>query len=146
MRNVLEALSLGLTVPALWFCVLVVGHYSDGMQNILKLHSWRAEPRDWIAAGILIGFIGEFIDGFYWFLTWLAHFYGSPFFGTMAEWGVVINIPSREIMVIMAGYGHVRASMQSSPNFDAALLNQDTILAISAGITLTLFLLVTQGN
>ena len=138
-----EAFSIGLTFPALVFCLWVLPHYAGSFNSILRFKLKDAEPHAWIAAGICVGFLGEFVDGLYWGFAWLAHFYQWGIAGDLIAWGVVANIPSREIMVIMAAYGHIRASMQVQPGFSADILNYTTMAAVLMGVIISFILLLT---
>ena len=133
LREVLEALSIGLTLPALIFCGWVLSRYHGTFSYVFTGQFSKAQPRDWIAGGIFIGFLGELLDGAYWGLAWLAHFYGWPFTNGLISWGVVANIPSREIMVVMAAYGHIRASMMVQPGFSRRELNVAVGAIIASG-------------
>jgi len=142
--EIFEAVSIGLTLPALIFCGWVLTRYHGTFQHVFTLDFDKAAPRDWIAAGIFVGFLGELIDGAYWGVTWLAHFYGWPFASAAMTWGVVANIPSREIMVVMAAYGHLRASKMMAPGFSQHEMNAMTAGIIAAGVIATGILLITK--
>lgn len=142
----LSALSIGMTLPALAFCLWVMIRYHNTFKCISKdcirfRNFHGVSPTDWIGLGIFIGFLGEFTDGLYWFVTWVSVYYGLPFEEFLIKWGVVANLPSREVAVVLAAYGHIRASYMVQPNFDSARLNWTSFAFLAVGIVATLFLL-----
>jgi len=144
VRDVLEALSVGLTLPALLFCVWVIRHYHGTYGPSVFIEWDKVTPRDWIAWGIFVGFVGELLDGAYWGLTWLGHFYGWPITPDLIRWGVVVNIPTREVMVMMAAYGHIRASMSVQPDFDVRRLNNAAWAIVASGFAAFGLLILTR--
>jgi len=144
MYDLMQALSIGLTLPLLFFCVLVLKHYHGTFQHVFTFEWKQARPRDWIAAGIFIGALGELLDGGYWLLAWTADFYALPIAASLMKWGVVANLPFREGMGFLWAYGHIRADYEQQPRLNVRSLNVVTITAITAGLMAAFFMALTR--
>jgi len=127
-------------------CVWVLIHYVGTFTTIANFRFDIAEPRHWIGWGIFIGFAGEFVDGAYWLVAWTAHFYELPITNGLIGWGVVANIPSRQVMVMMAAYGHIRAILQVQPGFTPRRINALTWITVALGVVISLALLVSNPS
>lgn len=146
MYEFLQALSMGLTLPLMFFCGVVLYHYHGTFEHIFTLEWNKAEPRDWIAAGIYIGAVGEILDGGYWLVAWFANFYGLPIEGALMKWGVVVNLPTRESMGFMWAYGHVRADYEKQPRLSVPKLNALAVSALAAGLFGALIMYLTRPS
>jgi len=144
MYDILQALSIGLTLPMLFFCGLVLKHYHGTFDHVYTLKWGKARPRDWIAAGIYIGALGEMLDGSYWLIAWTANFYELPIASSMIRWGVTANIPFREVMGFMWAYGHVRADYEQQPHLSVKALNTAAVTALGAGFIGAFFMFMTR--
>jgi len=137
--DLIAATSIGMTIPALILCVWVMVRYHGTFQCItkecIKFRRFVAiSPTDWIGLGIFIGFLGELVDGLYWFVTWITIYYDIPVSSTLERWGVIANLPSRQWAIILAAYGHIRASYMVQPSFESEKFNRIMGLLVVAGL------------
>ena len=63
----------------------------------------------WFLCGILIGFIGNFADNFYWTAPWTTHYLGLPESSDLTTYGVFPNIVFRQGLTLISAYCHLRA-------------------------------------
>lgn len=106
--NVLHLISLSLTFPALFFCILVIMVWGkDSVNSLFKDKS----PSDWLIIGVLLGFIGFFIDNLYWGVWWSLDYFSiySDLKELLIKYGILVNIMFRQVLVIAAGYCHIKA-------------------------------------
>lgn len=103
-------LSLALT-PAtiylsIWVCYLWWSEATSGW------HSDSRSPQDYFVMGVFISFAGGAVDNTYWGLAWTAHYLGLVVTSKLFDNGVLFNLPFRQVTTALAGYFHVRASIE----------------------------------
>ena len=111
LHSISEIASLATTPAVLIFAAATIWYWLPSVIDGFKRLD-RSE-RHWLKLGIVIGFVGAFVDNFYWGIAWTADFVGLPVRDTIFKWGVASNLPFRQILGICAGYCHVRAHMEA---------------------------------
>jgi len=114
-----ELISLVLTIPTLVFAVWVVVIFAPRHFNLKDV--WKAlktgegvSDTQLLLAGICVGFIGAFVDNFYWGIAWGSDFLKRPetdfWFGN----GVYPNIFFRQGAGVLAASLHIFAAIRFS--------------------------------
>lgn len=130
MDELAKYISLVLTVPTIMLSSIVVFMYfksawravlqffgkslelSDSVKEVvLEEDSENRKQRrvgvNLLIVGIVISFIGDTIDNFYWGLAWGSDFFGSQWRDFLFQNGVYSNIPFRQTAGIIAAVLHL---------------------------------------
>lgn len=110
-QKIVELISSGLAIPTLVFCAIVVVLWKSAAFKIIKQQEIKTS-QDWFILGVFFGFCGEFLDNIYWSFTWIFIFLNLPFQHDAAAFGAWANIPSRQILGIIAAYCHARSAVE----------------------------------
>lgn len=107
-QHVAELISLGLTVPTLVLSAAVVYYWSA------SIHRAPKTANEWFITGVVVGFLGAFLDNTYWFLPWTASFLELDAKEELINAGVYFNIFFRQGLGTYAAYCHLKAAELSS--------------------------------
>lgn len=143
MTDTFTLISLGLTVPFLILASIVCVLWGSS----LKVSACQNFPpenraRQWFAFGVFIGFVGGIGDNSYWQIAWTLDYIESYLASTVFSYGVVSNIPFRQICGIISAYAHCRSVVEDSGIMSITLLNMITYISFILGFVYSLVLLI----
>lgn len=122
--KIIELISLALTAPTMVGALAVVLLWSPSLRKVQN-------GRDWILLGVIISFVGQFLDNGYWGMAWTLEFLEHPWQETVFQYGALANIPSRQIAGTAAAYCHLKAFCEITDSPEVAKLKLWTGLAVS---------------
>lgn len=118
LHGVATVLSLWLTWPALFICVMVLMAWHT--EYISYCMSKNRAPSQLLIAGVFIGFCGSFVDNTYWGIAWSLDFIGAPEGSQVDAWrdwffhnGVYPNVAFRQSALLYAGVLHTLSEIMS---------------------------------
>ena len=146
LRVHFELQSLAFTAPLLCLCVLVVTECIPALATAKKY-----TPMWWMLLGIALGFIGQFVDNFYWGFPWSFHYLDNPFAAKLNQNGVFSNFIFRQGFGIASLYCHLRAFIAPergamNSNRLMRMVHYFFISALVAGQLYILFLYLVKNN
>ena len=105
-------LSLGLSVPAIYVCSLVLIRWHS--EYVIYVESQNRVPSQLLIGGIYIGFFGSLGDNLWWGFAWTFDYleleeYRDFFF----KYGVYNNVVFRQSALVYAGFLHICAEALS---------------------------------
>lgn len=107
MNHLAELISLGVTVPAMYFSMLVVLHWRK--EAFKAIDSRYLDSTQWFIVGVVISFLGGFLDQGYWTIPWSLKFLNSDLADFFFYNGVYANIIFRQTFDLVAAYCHVKS-------------------------------------
>lgn len=129
--HTIELLTLGLTIPGVMLSILVLHHwYKNAIQAFFTKNR---DSADWMLIGVFVAFLGAVPDNIWWGVYWTLQSMSDP----NAPWwqanGIFVNIPFRQIALLVAGYCHLRAAYIAMSR-SVLSLNIITMIAFFVGI------------
>ena len=112
MAYLFEIVSLWWTFPAIAISLLLLRRY--GPRAIITIKRiFRGEwsdipPSSWINLGIAVCFFGSIVDNAYWLIPWSIK-YATFDHSFLFDFGVYINVPFRQVPLILGAILHVFA-------------------------------------
>ena len=67
----------------------------------------QISEQEWFVLGIVIGFVGGWIDNFYWGIAWSADYFNWTIRDSLFHNGVYSNLPFRQGLGIIAALCHI---------------------------------------
>lgn len=104
-----EIISLGLTAPTIFLACAVIVRWFDAAASSFATHKENRTSHQWFIIGVFISFLGQAADNLWWGVAWTAEFLGLPFRDSLFDYGVVSNIPCRQLTGIIAAFCHLKA-------------------------------------
>lgn len=104
LQHTAELVSLALTIPTVILAGVVVKVWGPAIKHKPVL------ANDWFILGVVIGFVGAFLDNLYWAIPWTAKTLDLEIADELWTGGVYFNIFFRQGMGILAAYCHLRAA------------------------------------
>lgn len=136
-------ISNGLAVPVLFLSLIVIAVWYRPVVATCK--NFIKSPEQWFILGVFLGFLGEFLDNFYWTITWALRYLDSSYTELFMNSGVYSNIPFRQILGISAAYCHIRSAIEYKRTKSNNSSNKIEILNIIIIATLLLGVLFAGG-
>jgi hypothetical protein len=107
-NEVVTLISIALTVPFLWYCILIFIEWWPAFRY--SFTKKVLEPHDFLSRGILVGFSANFLDNLYWGVAWALVLVDESLGMPMVLVGSLSNIFFRQIGGIYAAKNHVIAA------------------------------------
>lgn len=121
MFKAFEFISIWWTFPAISISFLLMMRYGPRASRTLKTlreRGWKAvKPSQWINIGIVLCFFGSIIDNAYWLIPWSLKYAGYEY-GALFNDGVFVNVPFRQLPLIVGGALHILAESLSHKSRD----------------------------
>lgn len=111
IHDIFTYLSLVLTPLTIVGCVGVAIFYFRSATRAL-VEPEKTEMH-WLLMGIFIGFLGSSVDNLYWGLAWTAEYLKHPIKEDLFHYGVMSNLPFRQLTTLAAAYCHIRAAIET---------------------------------
>lgn len=132
-----ELLSLGLTIPALYWSLITLREWYPAF-----LVAWSAKKKTThqrLIIGVFISFAGSYVDNLYWGIAWSAAFLELPAQVFLFKYGVLPNIPFRQAPLLIASAFHTLASRlhgldEEAENRELAVFRSQAFQSIAAGV------------
>lgn len=109
MSKWIDWITLGLYAPAIWISVKVVRHWAQRAFAVVK-NLKQAEGEELLILGIFVSFLGITLNSSWWLLyytvRWLSF---HDFENIMLSYGFVVNMFTRQIPIMTAGFFHILA-------------------------------------
>lgn len=106
--EIAEVISLALTPVTIYLACLVAGLWWGAFVEATKANGSKS-PHQWFILGVVISFIGQAGDNFYWGIAWTCEALGLSVAEDWFKHGVLSNIPFRQIAGAAGAYCHLRA-------------------------------------
>lgn len=107
-----SVLSGGLTVFTILMGVAVIHQWYKPAVNAAKDPA-PLTPEQWFILGVFIAFVGQVFDNSYWLVAWTFDYFNES--AAITQWlfenGLIVNIPFRQIVGIVAAYCHIKAAV-----------------------------------
>lgn len=104
-----EIVSLGLTAPTIFLAFAVLAKWRVSASDALYKDSNLRTSHEWFIIGVFVSFLGQAADNIWWGVAWAAEFLDLRFRDTLFDYGVVSNIPFRQVTGIIAAFCHLKA-------------------------------------
>lgn len=137
-----------LTVPTIILSIMVV--YIWFKPSLEVIRSPHRTTEGWFIIGVSLGFLGEILDGAYWFLAWNFSYFGAEEqTQVMLEYGPFFNIFFRQLMTILAAYCHIRSAFSYSAEVSKEKtdrIRRLPLICIISGLMYCLFTLIVSAH
>jgi len=137
-----ELISLGLTFPTAFLAGAVIWVW--GRTLWLKGKKPSAS-RDYFILGVVLGFLGSFLDNAYWFVPWSASFLGLSITEDLINAGVFFNIFFRQGAGIAAAWCHLRAA-ELADEVHGRWLNRLLVISSVAGVAYSILIMIAWAS
>lgn len=128
-------LYLSLTFLVYFVSLLVIFKFKKAIPPLRLVFQWL--PRHWLICGIVIGFAGKILDGFFWQVTWRAFGWGMPQAHALMEYGTAANLVLRQAPIFLAAACHLWAAYLA----DKEEIARDRCLVRCVAIALAIYCL-----
>lgn len=109
--DIVTLLSLGLTVPFILGSGLVIYIWYRLALSVIKKPKKELTDREWMMMGVFLSFLAAFMDNCYWQIAWSSKYLGLSITDSLMHFGIVPNLPFRQILGLMAVYCHVKSAI-----------------------------------
>ena len=109
-RDLIITISIALTIPFLCYCVEILYVWWPSVRETFRTSNGVLAASGHLARGIWIGFAANFLDNFYWMITWFLILFRHPMGLLMLMAGSLANIFFRQLGGIMAAREHTVAA------------------------------------
>lgn len=129
-----EWLSLSLTTPTIIMGIAVIVLWAKPAWRAITSSRVKRSDTQWLVLGIFISFLGGVLDNAYWGLAWSSDYFGLPTKENLFQYGVVSNIPFRQIAGLAAACCHVRGAVKPG---DKAFRNLNIFAGALTALTMS---------
>lgn len=138
MNNIIDILTVTLSVPAIMMCVMVLAHW---LPESLRAARERRDAADWLVLGVMTSFAGILANISWWAVYWLMRILDDPGQQWWLDNGSFANLFTRQGAVIVAAFCHLKAyqTFRAQPG----RLAPEGLLLVGIGLSGLLFILLT---
>ena len=118
-----EIFSSFLTPASIVLPILVLFIYAPRAYKVWIKRESEPEPIDWLALGITFTHGGTIFDNIWWGSAWMMKYIDFYFHRYLFDYGVLSNIPFRNIAGIIGSYCHIRGGIKfyESSNYQSII-------------------------
>lgn len=138
--EVAEIISLGLTAPTIFLAFAVIFRWLASATESIKTPASKRTSHQWFIIGVFISFVGQAADNLWWGSAWTAELLDWPFRDVLFNYGVISNIPCRQVTGIIAAFCHLKAFSE----YTGKSVDFTRKIAVGAGLGTAILLILAR--